>query len=86
MGLVNRVLPQENFLSGVREYARDLATMTSPRSLRVMKKQLYASLFQTLNEAIDMANAEMFESLVCDDFREGVAHFLEKRKPAFTGK
>jgi enoyl-CoA hydratase/carnithine racemase len=86
MGLVSRVLPQAELVDGVRAYARELATAVSPRSLRVMKKQVYEALFQTLGEATDVANAEMIKSFGCADFREGVAHFLEKRPPAFTGK
>jgi enoyl-CoA hydratase/carnithine racemase len=63
-----------------------LADEVSPRSQRVMKRQVYTALFQNLAEAIDTANEEMIESLGCQDFKEGVAHFLEKRAPAFTGK
>ncbi len=86
MGLVNRVLPQAELMAGVSAYAKELATMVSPRSLQVMKKQVYEALFQTLEEAIDVANVQMMKSFGSADFREGVAHFMEKRPPAFTGK
>jgi enoyl-CoA hydratase/carnithine racemase len=33
-----------------------------------------------------MAESEMLESLKSQDFKEGVAHFLQKRPPSFTGK
>jgi enoyl-CoA hydratase/carnithine racemase len=84
--LVNRVIPQENFEAEVRAYASELAHSVSPRSLKIMKKQVYDSLFQTLCEATEEADAEMFKSFDSTDFQEGVKHFLEKRKPAFVGK
>ncbi|HLJ17791.1 MAG TPA: enoyl-CoA hydratase [Bryobacteraceae bacterium] len=86
MGLVNRVLPQHDFVDAVRAYAAELATQVSPRSLRVIKRQVYEALFLTLEEAFAVSEGEMAESLQCEDFREGVAHFLEKRAPVFTGK
>jgi enoyl-CoA hydratase/carnithine racemase len=86
MGLVNQAFPQEAFHAKVREYAVDLASNVSPRSLRVIKRQVYDAMFLTLAESFEISEQEMLASLRCDDFKEGVAHFVEKRAPVFTGK
>jgi enoyl-CoA hydratase/carnithine racemase len=86
MGLVNRVFPAETFLDDVRAYAKVLATQASPRSMVVIKQQVYNAMFQTLQEATAWAEQAMLQSLQSEDFKEGVAHFLEKRDPVFTGR
>jgi enoyl-CoA hydratase/carnithine racemase len=86
MGLVNRVIPAETFAADVRQYALELANNVSPRSMSVIKKQVYDAMFQTLEEATMASEEAMVSSLRSDDFKEGVAHFLEKRAPNFTGK
>jgi enoyl-CoA hydratase/carnithine racemase len=86
MGLVNQVFSREMFPESVQRYAVYLASNVSPRSLRVMKRQVYDAMFQTLAESFEISEQEMLASLKCEDFREGVAHFIEKRSPAFTGK
>ncbi|NOT41966.1 MAG: enoyl-CoA hydratase [Alphaproteobacteria bacterium] len=85
IGIVNRVFGQENFLRAVLDYAKQLATTVSPRSMAVMKAQVWKSLFQDLTDAIAIGDAEMQKSFATQDFKEGVAHFVEKRPAKFTG-
>jgi enoyl-CoA hydratase/carnithine racemase len=85
MGLVNRAMPLDQLAGFVRAYAADMAATTSPLSLRGMKEQLSDVPFLTLGESLMDAERRMVHSLKSNDFKEGVAHFLEKRAPRFTG-
>ena len=86
MGLVNRVFHHETFLEKVQESAQELASTVSPRSLRIIKRQVYGAMSQPLAEAFDISVREMMACFRTEDFKEGVAHFVEKRPAAFTGK
>jgi enoyl-CoA hydratase/carnithine racemase len=84
MGLVNKVFAADTFVENVTAYARILADTVSPRSMAVMKAQVWKSYFQDFSEALAIADAEMPPSFKWPDFKEGVAHFLEKRAPKFA--
>lgn len=86
MGLVSRVIPAADFEREAIAYARMLAAEVSPRSLREMKREIWNAQFQTLGQAIESANSDMAVSFKSDDFKEGVAHYVEKRAPKFTGR
>ena len=86
VGLVNRAFQQETFMANVMEYARLLADTVSPRAMAVMKAQVWKALYQDLSDAIAIGDAEMQKSFATEDFKEGVAHFVEKRAARFTGQ
>ncbi|MBV9045498.1 MAG: enoyl-CoA hydratase [Alphaproteobacteria bacterium] len=84
MGLVNKVFAADTFMHNVMTYAGLLANTVSPRSMAVMKAQVWKSYFQDFEQALKTADAEMPPSFVWPDFKEGVSHFLEKRAPKFA--
>jgi len=86
LGLVNRALPHDALMTYVNEVAQHLATQVSPRSVAIMKRQIRESYFQSYAESLAVADGEMEASFATHDFKEGVASFVERRLPAFTGK
>jgi 2-(1,2-epoxy-1,2-dihydrophenyl)acetyl-CoA isomerase len=52
----------------------------------MIKQALYASPHNTLEQQLDLERDLQRELGRHGDYREGVAAFLEKRKPVFTGR
>lgn len=84
IGLVNRVVPHADLAKETDALALRLAAKP-PRALALAKKAIYASERHSLDE---MLTAELRNQLACfqsEDAKEGLAAFLEKRDPRFTG-
>ena len=84
MGLVNRVVADDALESTVCEMARTIA-QNAPLTVRCAKQVVGEVLKDPQDRdpaATDRAVLACFES---DDYREGQAAFMEKRKPRFTG-
>ncbi|WP_280155406.1 enoyl-CoA hydratase-related protein [Piscinibacter sp. XHJ-5] len=86
VGLASQLHPHERLAEATYAYARELATACSPRSLRVMKRQLWNLPFQSLHEALIADSEEMLRANLSEDFQEGKLAFKEKRPPRFTGR
>ena len=83
MGLVNRVIRDGDLLTHCREYVAQLAATCAPGSMAKIKRQVYHYLEQPLDAAYDESEALMMSSFGEEDFKEGVAAFMEKRAPCF---
>jgi enoyl-CoA hydratase/carnithine racemase len=83
MGLVNKVFPHATFRDDVQAYAVAIARTVSPRSLAVMKAQVWKAMAQSFRDALATADVQLELSVKTSDYIEGVSHFLEKRAANF---
>jgi enoyl-CoA hydratase/carnithine racemase len=84
LGLVNGVVAPDELMSHVLAYASDLAENCCPTSWAIMKKQVYGDWGNDADSSTTAAIRLMNESLVRDDFQEGVQSYLDKRAPRFA--
>jgi methylglutaconyl-CoA hydratase len=85
MGLINEIVAPEALMARARELAA-LLMENSPTSLRATKQLLSAHARSALDAEIGAAVRENAAIRSTSDFREGIASFLEKRKPVWSRK
>ncbi len=85
LGLVNEIVPSEKLLDRARELASALFE-ASPTSLVHTKRLLREVAAPDLEIQLEHAIAENARIRSTADFREGLASFLEKRKPQWRGE
>jgi methylglutaconyl-CoA hydratase len=84
-GLVNEVVPADRLMIRARELAVRLLE-NSPSSVQATKRLINGFISTQLDIQIAQAIEDNARIRTTADFREGVASFLEKRKPVWSGK
>jgi enoyl-CoA hydratase/carnithine racemase len=83
MGLVGRVVEPEGLVEAAIAYAADLAALSSPTSMSLIKDQVFRAMDCDLPTAIADAHRLMLESFAHPDAAEGITSFVERRPPRF---
>jgi enoyl-CoA hydratase/carnithine racemase len=86
LGLVNAVHDFAELAPQALAYARAIAQGASPRSTRIIKRQLRLAGDQTFEAAQTLSYDETLASLASEDFQEGVVSYTERRPPRFVGR
>ncbi len=84
IGLVNQVLPQENFKGEAFNQVREIGTK-GHKALRAAKIIL-SDNFEQVKSGLERERTLFAELFTTEDQTEGMAAFLEKRKPKFKNK
>ncbi|MEX2232768.1 MAG: enoyl-CoA hydratase-related protein [Cyclobacteriaceae bacterium] len=85
LGLINRSVPRDQLDAAVKEYTDYFATAPT-KAIGLIKKMLHKSSQATLDEMLDYEAYCQEIAGSSQDYQEGVAAFLEKRKANFSGK
>jgi len=85
MGLINEIVPAEKLLARSNELAEVLIS-SSPASLSRAKHLMTSAAAATVDADLQRAILENARIRCTPDFKEGLASFLEKRKPVWQGK
>ncbi len=85
MGLVNRIVPQEDLLAETMRYAEKLASC-SPLSHQFAKEVMKRAVGLPLDEALRLESRSFYDVGLTEDLVEGTTAFKEKRTARFQGK
>jgi len=86
LGLVQKILPAENFLREARDYARGfLPPGRASRAVGLIKRSVQSGLEMGFHEGLALERELQQRLFEGQDAAEGLAAYAEKRKPRFGG-
>jgi enoyl-CoA hydratase/carnithine racemase len=85
IGIVNRVVPADEFDGFVADWAARLAAK-SPLLMKMGKDAMFRQQDMALADALEYLRAQLALAFATDDIQEGVKAFLEKRDPVWSGR
>jgi len=85
LGMIYKMIPLENFEDEVEKLALKLANMPT-KALGMIKELFNNSMTNNLDAQLALESKLQIEAAQSEDYSEGVAAFIEKRKPNFKGK
>ncbi len=84
MGMIYKMVPLQNFKEEVNKLALKMANMPT-KALGMIKELFNQSMSNTLEDQLALESKLQIEAAQSNDYAEGVAAFIEKRKPNFKG-
>jgi enoyl-CoA hydratase len=85
VGLVNKVVPVELYLSETVNVAKKIAAK-SPIAVRMAKESVLQSFQSSLDDGLMFERKNFYMCFASEDQKEGMNAFVEKRKAVFQGK
>ena len=85
LGIVSQLETPEALMTTTLEMANSFAA-GPPIAIRMAKRAMYRSMDTTLREALEFETYAQNTCSGTQDAKEGIAAFVEKREPVFTGK